>query len=76
MKNEEQAQRDNEYEQAWQAAVNRIKPKLTPEFLGTLAEVAKTYGWEGDYHEVGKFVEKVYTDFAGVPAPDLNPYKY
>lgn len=76
MKTEEQAQRDREYEQAWQAAVDRIKPKLTPEFLATLAEVAKTYGWEGDYQEVGKFVATVHTDFAGVPAPDLNPYQY
>lgn len=76
MANEEQAQRDNEYELAWKAAVDRIKPKLTPEFLSTLADVAKTYGWEGDYHEVGKFVAVVHTEYAGFPAPDLNPYEY
>ncbi len=76
MRNEEQAKRDIDYEQAWQAAVDRIKPKLTPEFLATLVEVAKTYGWEGDYHEVGRFVEAVHTSYAGIPAPDLNPYEY
>lgn len=76
MKTEEQAQRDREYEQAWRAAVDRIKPKLTPEFLATLVEVAKTYGWEGDYQEVGKFVAVVHAEYAGIPAPDLNPYEY
>ncbi len=76
MSNVEQAQRDNEYEQAQQAAVDRIKPKLTPEFLATLAEVARMYGWAGDYAEVGKFVAVVHTEYAGIPAPDLTPHEY
>ena len=55
--------------------MERIKPLLTPEFLAALAETAKSYGWTGDYMEVGTFVEEMYR-IAGVTPPDLEPYTY
>jgi len=56
-----------------QDPADRLKPHLTPEFLSTLAEVARIYGWEGDYQEIGQFVENLHR-YAGVEPPDLEPY--
>jgi len=38
----------------------QIKQLVTPEFLETLGEVAKLYGWSGDYVEISNFVESLY----------------
>lgn len=37
-------------------AEEQLTPKLTPEFLETLMFAARTYGHEGDYEEVARFV--------------------
>lgn len=51
-----------------------LKSKLTPEFLETLKEVGKLYGWSGDYIEVRQFIEHCF-DVAGKYAGDLEPYE-
>lgn len=51
----------------------RLRALLTPEFLATLAEVAKLYGWAGDYFELSKFVRECYA-IAGIVPPNLDPY--
>ena len=33
-----------------------LKPRLTPDFLQTLVQAARTYGWSGDYTEIYDFV--------------------
>lgn len=43
------------------------------EFLAKLVELAKTYGWLGDYIEVSYFVEWVF-DEMGEDCPDLEPF--
>ena len=50
---------------------------LTPDFLATLIEAARTYGWSGDYVEVGQFVEWC-LETAGQPVDRqmLEPYSY
>ena len=50
----------------------RIRQLATDEFLSALSEIAKLYGWEGDYGEVSLFVEYVYK-IKGIPMPDLTP---
>ena len=34
-----------------------LKPRLTPDFLQTLVQAARTYGWSGDYTVVCEFVQ-------------------
>jgi len=45
------------------------------DFLDKLTEVAKLYGWAGDYVEIDSFIRYLclYTD---TPIPDLEPYEY
>jgi len=52
-----------------------IRHKLTPEFLATLNECAKIFGWSGDYHEVHAFVVQI-NEEGGVDSStlDLDPY--
>jgi hypothetical protein len=52
----------------------RLIPRLTPDFLATLVEAAKTCGWqEGDYWETMAFVRWCHDQVGRVP-PDLTPY--
>jgi len=53
-----------------------IKTLATPEFLTTLLEVAKRYGWSGDYIEISQFVSDIY-DVADkkLSDEDLEPYE-
>ncbi|MBO9679585.1 MAG: hypothetical protein J7556_15185 [Acidovorax sp.] len=60
---------------SYEEKTDRIKPHLTPEFLTSLAEVARIYGWDADYEELGRFVEAMFR-MADVTPPDLNPYGY
>lgn len=51
-----------------------IKPKLTPEFLETLAEVARVdYGM--DHVATHQFVRAVF-DMAEQEMPDITPYSF
>lgn len=52
----------------------KLKPLLTEEFLSTLTEAAKVYGWTSDYIEVCSFVEDLY-EVAGKDKPNLEPYE-
>jgi hypothetical protein len=53
----------------------QLLPKLTPEFLATLAEAVRVVGWEVDAHETTSLV-KVLHDYVGSPRPDdLSPYE-
>lgn len=54
-------------------AEKRIEQLLTAEFLTTLTEIAKLYGWNGDYCEIGGFVEQLHMA-KRLPIPDLEPY--
>lgn len=36
--------------------IQAIKPKVTPEFIDTLVELARIFGWSSDYIEVMSFV--------------------
>lgn len=38
----------------------QLEKLLTPEFLTTLLEVSKLYGWSGDYIEIAHFVEELH----------------
>lgn len=52
----------------------KIKALLTPDFLEKLAEIAKLYGWAGDYFAISQFVRECY-GIAGIVPPNLDPYK-
>lgn len=43
------------------------------EFLDTLTELAKVYGWEGDYIEIHSFLEWAHKQYCIKP-PDLECY--
>jgi hypothetical protein len=50
-----------------------ISVYLTDEFLFDITEVAKHYGWEGDYIEVENFVKELYYEVDKIP-PNLDTY--
>ena len=50
-----------------------LRPKLTREFLSTLMQAARTYGWEGDYTEIVEFAKYCHR-LAGVDVLDLKPH--
>jgi hypothetical protein len=52
-----------------------LKPKLTTEFLATLTEAARRYGWSGDYIEIKWFVESVCALAGQHTPPYLHPYQ-
>lgn len=52
----------------------RITGLLDKEFLDRLAEIAKLYGWSGDYHEIRDFIECLY-ELNESDAPNLDPYE-
>lgn len=39
----------------------QLEKLVTPEFLSTLLEVSKLYGWSGDYVEIAGFVESLHS---------------
>jgi len=54
----------------------QLKPKLTPEFLETLRELARCYGWSGDYVEVQSFVERIHSALGiNLEADALEPHE-
>lgn len=53
---------------------NALQPKLTGEFLNTLADAVRTCGWNVDMIESTKFVEWCF-NLAGVPIPELDPFE-
>lgn len=63
------------FERLEQARLRKLKPRLTEEFLDILIELAKNYGWSGDYVEVGRFIEWCY-EKANRISPDLEPYPF
>lgn len=66
---------DDEFERREQAAVNDLRPLLTPEFLATLRRAAEVHGWNGDFNETARFVEELHR-WAGVQEPTLQPREY
>lgn len=50
-------------------AENRIKELVDQEFLDKLVEVARIYGWSGDYTEVCKFIEEI-SSITRLPIPN------
>lgn len=40
-----------------QDRIDAINVQVTPEFISTLVELARIYGWSGDYIEVAEFVK-------------------
>lgn len=44
------------------------------EFLNKLIDLAKTYGWSGDYHQVAHFVRWCHYVLGKPHVDDLNPY--
>lgn len=55
-------------------AVAELRPSLTPEFLATLMQAVRIYGWSGDLEEIGNFVDAVH-EMAGVKRPDAKDYQ-
>jgi hypothetical protein len=58
----------------YKEAAEKLKPLLTDEFLTTLTEAAKIYGWDGDYTEIASFVGNLH-EAAGKEKPNLEPYE-
>ena len=54
--------------------VERVKKLTTYDFLSSLTEIAKIYGWSGDYQEVGDFIAWIY-ETNNIEEPDLEPYE-
>lgn len=52
-----------------------IRSKITPDFLATLNECAKIYGWTGDYIEIERFVEYI-NEEGGVSRHDIDIEPY
>ena len=48
-------------EKTEQEASEQFDKLLTTEFLSTLLEVSKLYGWSGDYVEIAGFVESLHS---------------
>ena len=65
----------DKFERLEEARLEKLKPQITEEFLGTLTELAKNYGWSGDYVEVGGFIEWCYEKAGKIPR-DLEPYPF
>jgi hypothetical protein len=54
-------------------ADKKIKELLNKEFLEKLTEVARLYGWRGDYCEIRWFMESLH-ERAELDIPELEPY--
>ena len=55
-------------------SVERIRKIATDEFLSTLTDIAKIYGWTSDYIEVQEFVLWIYRQKRKA-IPDMSPYE-
>ena len=53
---------------------NKLKELVTPEFLSTLTEVSKLYGWSGDFIEIFNFVEDLHS-IKGIKIDSYEPYE-
>ncbi len=51
----------------------RLIDLLDEEFLKKLLEVGKLYGWQGDYHEIGCFIESLHS-MKNMSPPNIDPY--
>jgi hypothetical protein len=58
----------------YEQAEEKIKQLADKEFLAKLVEIAKLYGWHGDYIEIGEFVSELHR-YGEMPVPDLEPYR-
>jgi hypothetical protein len=54
--------------------IEKMNRLLDDTFLEKLAEVARLYGWEGDYVEIQEFVRSLYF-LQKKKIPDLTPYE-
>jgi len=54
--------------------LERLHAALDDKFLDHLVEVAKLYGWDGDYTEIAAFIEDLYESI-NKTSPDLDPYE-
>ena len=54
--------------------ISQLTELLSDEFLHNLVEVAKLYGWDGDYTEIENFITDLF-DRLNKPYPDLEPYE-
>jgi 23S rRNA A1618 N6-methylase RlmF len=50
---------------------SKLKELCDEQFLAKLTEVAKLYGWDGDYVEIARFVEHLHA-FNNLPEPDMS----
>lgn len=55
-------------------ADQKIKELIDIDFLNTLAEVGRLYGWSGDYVEIGQFIEDLHQAI-GVENVNTEPYE-
>ena len=55
----------------------KIGRLLDYEFLNKLVEIARIYGWSGDYMEIGEFIMYLHK-IAGIKIThkDIEPYEY
>lgn len=52
----------------------RVENTATDDFLTKLVDIARIYGWSGDYIEVENFIEFTY-NARGLKMPDVTPYE-
>ena len=52
----------------------QLEKLVTPEFLTTLLEVSKLYGWSGDYVEISRFVEELH-GIKGIKIGEVECYE-
>lgn len=52
----------------------QLEKLVTPEFLSTLLEVSKLYGWNGDYIEIAGFVEGLH-EIKGIKIGTVQCYE-
>ncbi len=67
---------DKLFERLSAAAEERLRPRLTDEFLETVREAAMVVGWRADFYEVDRFIRLLYA-IAKKPAPDnFSSYEF
>ena len=57
----------------YEEANKKMKELLDQPFLDKLAEIGRLYGWSGDYHEIGDFIENLHY-MKNVEEVNLDPY--
>lgn len=53
---------------------DKIRELCDDEFLSKLCEVARLYGWLGDYIEIAYFVQGLHSE-VGKDCPNIEPYE-